>query len=112
MNDVAPSADLTGCRRGLVAIPRSDAGTVMRLADQGYMVYAVCASQAQYEEPAAGAAKTGLLGRRVYLELNPDPVPGLAERLADVVLVPKLTKADMTAERKAEWLRVPAPHRR
>ena len=109
---VSAAPDLFGCRRGLVAVPRPEsAERVLALADDGYLVHAVCSSESQYQDLAAAAQKQGMLGQRVYLERNPEPVPGLAERLADVVLIETLTPADLTAERKNQWLRVLAPHR-
>jgi len=105
-------AELSGYRRGLIALPRpGDTPSVLALTEAGYLVYAVCAEQSRYTEVAKAAQARGTLAQRLYLELNPEPVPGLAERLADVVLVENLTRADLTPVRRAQWMRILAPRR-
>jgi outer membrane protein assembly factor BamB len=110
--DAGRIARLSGRNKGILALPRVRAAAeLIAPAEAGFLVCGVCADPASYQEISRAVAEKGLLARRVYLELSPEPVPGLAERLADVLFTDGLTAADLTPERKEQWLRILSPHR-
>jgi len=103
-------ASWTGLNGGLAVLPRADAAEALDLASGGGWV--VLAQTADAATAAALRQQTfaaGRLGRTLYVEEAPDAPARVADGFADLVWAQGLTDADLTPERRADWLRALAP---
>ncbi|MHC4718520.1 MAG: outer membrane protein assembly factor BamB family protein, partial [Planctomycetota bacterium] len=105
----------TGVAGGLCCFPRlsrTDEPLALELARRPAFVVHALGPDAAAVAPTRNAAEAqGVLGRSLYVEQGDASTLPLANRLADLLVVTDLTDADLTAERRAEWLRVLAPRR-
>ncbi len=105
-------SDLTGREDGLIVVAGvKNAQDVLPLGEAGYLVYGLCPDDASFLSVSQAAMAKGLLNQRVYLQKSSARVPGLAERLADVMVVESLDKARMQDDSLAKWMKALSPWR-
>lgn len=79
-------AEKAGMDRGLVVLPAvQSAARPLQLANDGYMVYALCQTEAAYEELAGELMASGHLGQRIYLDVGSveeEAIFGMADAVA------------------------------
>lgn len=94
---ITPSeiAQRSGITRGLVVLPETtDASLAAGLAKAGYLVYALCPTDAVYQTLSKTFLSSGMLNQRIYLDVG-TAADAPIQRLADIVVVDTLP-ADTT----------------
>jgi outer membrane protein assembly factor BamB len=105
----------TGIAGGLCAFPQAtqqDAELALELAQRPTFIVCVMAKEEdQVARIRADATVAGVLGRTFYVEQGNAASLPFASRLVDLMVISNLSDADLTPERRSEWLRVIAPVR-